>query len=91
MGPVRLQGHPSGKEVYHNNLTMHENHPLKRKLLERWENKDDDLVNIPRSRFNQPIVRFWRNSNLASDEELDRVIVQEMGVVRTENFKLNPN
>lgn len=86
-GPVRWK-HATGPEVYYNNLTLNMAHSLGKALLERHDSavdgkgeKEDELLGkIPRQRFFEPIVRFVRNSNLASEEEMEEILIEGLGI-----------
>lgn len=66
--------------ILSNNMTLSRDHPLTQRILERWESGDEELRNIPLERLKRPIVRMFRSSNLASEEETAEVLEHDMGV-----------
>lgn len=80
-GPVRWK-HANGPVPWLSNMTLSPHHPLTQRLIKRLESgEDEELRNVPMERIKRPIVRQFRSSNLASEEESTEVIVKGMGVV----------
>lgn len=75
-----------GPQIHHTNLTLRMDHPLSQRLLKRHEHGDAILKEIPRWRFEEPIIRFWRNDNLADEKEMSAIILQKMGVVCNQTY-----
>ncbi|KIM24790.1 hypothetical protein M408DRAFT_229202 [Serendipita vermifera MAFF 305830] len=65
--------------IFSNNMTLSRHHPLTQRIMARWESGDEELKNIPLERLSRPIVRMFRSSNLASEEEISEVIEHDMG------------